>query len=117
MSEELLSVDVLDRGSDLVVSVTGELDFGTTARLTDVVQPLAATGRSLVLDLAGLVFCDSSGLGVLVRLHKVAQDAGGRLCLARLRPQIESTIKLTMLHRLLLISDDVPDPDAATGQV
>ena len=77
MSDELLSVEVLDRGPDLVVSVSGELG-------------------------------DSSGLGAFVRLHKLAEDAGGKRCLARPRPQLESTIKLTMLHRLLDIRDDVP---------
>lgn len=109
MSDELL-VEVLDRGSDSVARVSGELDFGTTAGFLEVVQPLAESGRPLILDLADLAFCDSSGLGVFVRLHKLAADAGGSLCLARLRPQLESTIKLTMLHRLLVIRDDVPEP-------
>jgi anti-sigma B factor antagonist len=110
VSDELLSVAVLDRGPDVVVTISGELDFGTTAGFLKVVQPLAEAGRSVILDLADLAFCDSTGLGVFVRLHKLAQDAGGSLCLARLRPQLESTIELTMLHRLLVIRADVPDP-------
>lgn len=110
MSDAHLSVDVRDRGADVVVRVSGELDFGTTAGFLKVVQPLAEAGRSLILDLAELAFCDSTGLGVFVRLHKLAEDAGGNLCLARLRPQLESTIKLTMLHRLLVIRDDIPEP-------
>jgi anti-sigma B factor antagonist len=109
---DLLSIEVLDRGPDVVISISGELDFGTTARFLAVAQPLAEAGRSLVLDLADLMFCDSSGLGALVRLHKLADDAGGNLTLARPRPQLESTIKVTMLHRLLVIRADVPDADA-----
>lgn len=108
MGDELLSVELLDRGPDVVVSVSGELDFGTTAGFLEVVQPPAEAGRSLVLDLADLAFCDSSGLGALVRLHKLTQDAGGSLILARPRPQLESTIKVTMLHRLFLVRDEVP---------
>jgi len=111
VSDELLSVAVLDRGSDLVIRVSGELDFGTTAGFLEVAQPLAAAGNSLILDLADLAFCDSSGIGAFVRLHKLAESAGGRLCLASLRPQLESTIRVTMLHRLLLIRDDVPAAD------
>jgi anti-sigma B factor antagonist len=113
VSDELLSVEVLDRGADVVVSVSGELDFGTIAGFLDVIQPLAGAGRPVVLDLADLAFCDSSGLGAFVRLHKLSQDAGGALYLARLRPQLESTITVTMLHRLLLIRDDVPAADPA----
>ncbi|MEV8376090.1 STAS domain-containing protein [Kribbella sp. NPDC056861] len=108
MSDELLSVGVLDRGADVVITVAGELDFGTTAAFQQAVAPPAEAGRTLILDLAELVFCDSSGLGALVRLHKLTEKAGGRLSLARLRPQIETSIKLTMLHRLLHIVPDVP---------
>ncbi|GAA0937420.1 STAS domain-containing protein [Kribbella koreensis] len=108
MTDDLLSLEVLDRGSDVVITVSGELDFGTTARFLTAAQPLAEAGRCVILDLADLMFCDSSGLGALVRLHKLAEDAGGTLCLARLRPQLESTIQLTMLHRLLVIRADVP---------
>jgi anti-sigma B factor antagonist len=110
VSDDLLSVEVLDRGPDVVISVSGELDFGTTTGFLAVVQPLTEAGRVVVLDLAELEFCDSSGLGALVRLHKLAEDAGGTLDLARPRPQLESTIRLTMLHRLLHLRDDVPTP-------
>ncbi|QNE16852.1 STAS domain-containing protein [Kribbella qitaiheensis] len=113
MSEEMLSVEVLDRGPDVVIGVHGELDFGTISDLMAVVQPAAEAGRSVILDLAELAFCDSSGLGAFVRLHQLAADAGGSLCLARLRPALESTIKLTMLHRLLVIRADLPAVDAA----
>jgi anti-sigma B factor antagonist len=112
VTDDLLSLETLDRGPDVVISVAGELDFGTTARFLAVAQPPAEAGRVVVLDLADLMFCDSSGLGALVRLHKLADDAGGRLCLARLRPQLDSTIKLTQLHRLLDIRAEVPDADA-----
>jgi anti-sigma B factor antagonist len=108
VTDDLLSMEVLDRGPDVVITVSGELDFGTTARFLEVAQPLAAAGRSVILDLADLMFCDSSGLGALVRLHKLTAEAGGSLCLARLRPQLESTIQVTMLHRLLVIRADVP---------
>jgi len=109
VSDDLLTVTVTDRGHDVVIEVAGELDFGTMDTLLEVVQPPVGEGRSVVLDLAELGFCDSTGLGALVRLHKQAQDAGGALCLARVRPQIMSTIRLTMLHRLLVIRDEVPE--------
>jgi anti-sigma B factor antagonist len=111
VTDDQLSVTVLERGSDTLINVSGELDFGTTAGFLEVTQPLVEAGKPVVLDLAELAFCDSSGLGALVRLHKLADGAGGSLCLARLRPQLESTIRLTMLHRLFRIRDDVPAAD------
>ncbi|MFD7654289.1 STAS domain-containing protein [Actinosynnema sp. NPDC059797] len=103
-----LSVDVLHRAEDTVVAVTGELDFGTTPRLLEVAEPLAAAGGPLVLDLSDLTFCDSSALSALVRLHKATRAAGGALCLAALRPQVKAAITMTSLDQLFTIVDEVP---------
>ncbi|MGC4938826.1 STAS domain-containing protein [Kribbella sp. DT2] len=105
---QLLTVTIDDRGSDVVAMVSGELDFGTTALLTDAGGPIVAAGRSLVLDLSGLSFCDSTGLGALVQLHHAAEAAGGSLTLAALTPRVASVIRVTMLHRLLRVVDQVP---------
>ncbi|MEU4286789.1 STAS domain-containing protein [Kribbella sp. NPDC026596] len=113
MGDDQLTVEVVDRGPDILISVSGEMDFGTNADFLRVVQPLAESGRPLVVDLADLAFCDSSGLGALVRVHNMTEAAGGTLYLAHLRPQLKSTITLTMLHRLFHIQDDLPDPGAA----
>ncbi|MFK4084694.1 STAS domain-containing protein [Kribbella sp. NPDC020789] len=107
MSDEL-SAEVLDRGADVLITLTGELDFGTSAAFLETAQPFAEAGRTVVLDLDHLTFCDSSGLGTLVRLHQAGEAAGGSLVLARPRPQLESTIKVTMLHRLLTLVSEVP---------
>ncbi|TDD22303.1 anti-sigma factor antagonist [Kribbella turkmenica] len=113
MSDELLSLDVQDRGPDLVVTVSGELDFGTTSTFLDATRPLAKSGRPVILDLTGLAFCDSSGLGAFVRLHKQLESTGGRLTLAGPRAQLRSTLELTMLHRILHVRDDLPAPGDA----
>lgn len=105
----LLRIDVEHgTGTTTVVSVVGELDFGTTAQLIDVVEPLTAAGRTVILDLSEMEFCDSSALGALVRLHRTAVAAGGSIALARLRPQVAAIITVTSLHRLFPIHDDIP---------
>ena len=106
--DEPLSVDVRDRDDDTVLSVSGELDFGSTPRFLAVAEPIAALGQALVLDLSRLAFCDSSALSALVRLHKASKAAGGTLCLAGLQPQVESAITMTSLHLMLSICDEVP---------
>ncbi|QFZ21602.1 STAS domain-containing protein [Saccharothrix syringae] len=109
MDEALpLSVGVRERDRDTVVSVAGELDYGTTPQLLAVAEPLAARGGALVLDLADLTFCDSSALSALVRLHKASRVAGGSLSLAALRSQVRAAITMTSLDQLLTIVDEVP---------
>jgi anti-sigma B factor antagonist len=109
---ELLTFDVDDSGAEVVVKLTGEMDFGTAPSFLDTTQPLVAPGRNLILDLADLGFCDSSGLGAFVRLHKAAGQAGGALCLSRVRPQLMATIRMTRLDRLLTIRDELPQGPA-----
>ncbi|WP_329791504.1 STAS domain-containing protein [Lentzea sp. DG1S-22] len=106
--DEPLSVDVRDRGDDTVLTVTGELDFGSTPRFLEIAEPIAAVGQALVLDLSRLVYCDSSALSALVRLYKVSKAAGGTLCLAALQPQVEAAITMTSLHLMLSVCDEVP---------
>jgi anti-sigma B factor antagonist len=106
VSDQLLTTSVENQGDDVVVTVTGELDFGTAPGFLDTTQPLLAAGRTVTLDLTDLTFCDSSGLGALVRLHKRAAESGGEVVLSHVRDQILSTIQLTMLHRVLTVRED-----------
>jgi anti-sigma B factor antagonist len=58
------------------LSLAGELDLATRDDLRDRVQEtLAATSpRHLIIDMAGVTFCDSSGMSALVRATKSAAD-------------------------------------------
>ncbi|SEQ97107.1 anti-anti-sigma factor [Actinokineospora terrae] len=107
-----LAITVDERAAAVVVSVVGQLDFGTTPELLRVAAPVVDSGRAVVLDLGRLSFCDSSGLSALVRLHKAAVAAEGTLTLAALRPQVGATITATALDRLFSIVDEVPGTDA-----
>lgn len=65
---------------EVVASATGRLDLRSAPDLrARASAALAAGGGVLILDLGAVEFIDSSGLGVLVGLHKEAQRVGGRL--------------------------------------
>ena len=61
-----------------VITVAGELDLLSSERLRGEVTS-AAPGAHVVLDLAAVDFCDSSGLRVLVDADLHTRTAGGRL--------------------------------------
>ena len=82
MSDEL-DLSTTSHGSVRVVSVEGEIDLGTAGELSEAAACGHAGDRpSLVLDLSGVTFMDSTGLKVLLAVHKRAELAGGRLVLA-----------------------------------
>jgi anti-sigma B factor antagonist len=88
---------------DDVVRVSGELDIRTCERLERTAGELADRGRLVALDVSELTFCDSTGLAVLVRLHKRAQAAGGELVLRSPVPRVRNLLTLTGLTRLFRV--------------
>ncbi|WP_394620005.1 STAS domain-containing protein [Lentzea sp. JNUCC 0626] len=62
-----------------VLEISGELDTATAPQALRAIEALAPRpGQQVVVDLAGLRFCDSSGISALIAAHKSvhASDAG-----------------------------------------
>lgn len=93
-----------------VLTVGGELDIATAPilqqRLDEIIDP--AENQSVALDVSGLRFCDSSGLGLLVRLWKRLQEQDGRLLIIRPPDHLSALLKRTGLDRLFLFRDSFP---------
>ena len=89
-----------DRGYP-IVTVAGEIDIATAARLRERLFELAADGRPLVADLDQVRFIDSAGLAALVGAANRADAHGGSLHVVCARPQIRQLFRLTGLHRRL----------------
>lgn len=85
-----------------VQTVTGDLDGLGAARLRmALAEALLAGERHLLIDLAGVAFIDSIGIGVLVGAAKRATDQGGRLRLAAASPAVERLLGITGLDHVL----------------
>ncbi len=108
-----LTWDIQSGGHLAVVVVNGELDAGTAPGLGRQLEPLADAGRHLVLDLAGLRFCDCAGLNLFLRLQQRARAAGGSLQLAAPTPPVRRVITLTRLSDVLPITPSPADVIAA----
>ncbi|MFC3573031.1 STAS domain-containing protein [Streptomyces yaanensis] len=75
-----LKVTFGERGEWAVLKVAGELDLVTSPVLRQRVHDAVADGRHrLVLDLSEVVFCDSSGVGVLIATRRLIRSCRGRL--------------------------------------
>jgi anti-anti-sigma factor len=75
-----LKVTDVEHGEWVVLHVSGEMDLVTSPGLRQRVHDAVADGRrSLVLDLSGVVFCDSSGVGVLIAARRLIRSCRGEL--------------------------------------
>ena len=91
-AEQLMTIERDDQSGCVVLVVRGEVDLSTGGRLLDAGNAalLDAVGRPVVLDLSGVDFLSSSGLGLLVALHDDGRDRGSplRVVVNRSRPVI-----------------------------
>ena len=110
-----LRVDVDERDGASVIAVGGELDLGSSPKLRDAaVRQLLGGDRALILDLTGLEFLDSTGLGVIVGLLKRARTLGVDLRLVISRARVLAPFEVTGIAGLLPIHEDL---EAALGAV
>ncbi|MFJ3585857.1 STAS domain-containing protein [Streptomyces sp. NPDC090127] len=75
-----LHVDEEEQGSWTVLRISGELDLLTSPLVRRRVHDAVAGGRhDVVLDLSEVLFCDSSGVGVLIASRRLMRSCQGRL--------------------------------------
>jgi anti-sigma B factor antagonist len=103
--------DVADVGGWSVVSVYGELDVATAPSLRERLVDLIGDGSTkLVLDLEGVDFLDSTGLGVIVSALKRTRTQGGDMRLVCTQGRIRRLFEITGLDKAITL---VPSLDAA----
>ncbi|MBO1419555.1 STAS domain-containing protein [Streptomyces sp. FH025] len=107
--QEGFTVQVQPWAEGTVLAPYGELDLDTVAELDAALAlALAPPGTVVVVDCAGLDFCDSSGLTVLLRAQARAAANGSRIELARPQPLILRMLELTGATDVFKLRDTVP---------
>jgi anti-sigma B factor antagonist len=110
---ENLIVETRDAGDWTIVEAKGEVDLYTAPRLKEQLVQLVGGGRPrIAVDLQGVEFLDSTGLGVLIGGLKRAREAGGDLVLAGPRDPVRKVLSITGLDRVFSIHDSVDEATA-----
>jgi anti-anti-sigma factor len=100
-----LSISVQHMPSEVVVALTGEIDLSNAQRLNRTVTELLADAPNrVVLDMAGVTFCDSQGLGTLVVLSRKAGLAQSYLVLTNVGDFLLRVLDITGLRPALMIA-------------
>jgi anti-sigma B factor antagonist len=85
-----------------VVSVWGELDLYTAARVQTGIDEAGAVGAdTVIVDLSETSFIDSAALGVLVQETKRLEGRGHSLVLVTSDPRTIRVVEVTGLNRVL----------------
>ena len=114
---DLLTVSVTARESAgelyTLVEIAGEADVTNTddlRRLLD--DEVSQQPRTLIIDLSGLRFMDSSALHVILRANRTMDRQGGVLALASPRDPVAKMLRLTAADQLLPVYATVAEATA-----
>ena len=88
MAQQKVEIDIQDKGDYKVLVPVGDLDVYTVGSLRDALGKMIEDETpSVVVDLDGVPFMDSSGLGALMGGVRRLREAGGDLAIACTREQ------------------------------
>jgi len=91
-----------------VIDVRGRITVGEgNIMLREVVTGLMENGKKrILLNLQGVEYVDSGGLGELVRTHTTLQKEGGQLKMVNVNPRVQELLRLTSLHKVFDVYKD-----------
>ncbi|MEV8634852.1 STAS domain-containing protein [Streptosporangium sp. NPDC051023] len=110
-SANALSISSGSRGNVVVIRAVGELDYDYAPMFRRELTELWGTGPSpsLILDLTGLTFCDSTGLAELLwTLHR-SRETGTHLVLAGVNRTLRQMLATTGLLQFFELSASVEE--------
>jgi anti-sigma B factor antagonist len=89
-----------------IVDCNGRIVFGEeSALLRDTLKKVITENSQIVLNLGGISYIDSGGLGTLVALYTTAHNAGGAVKLANLTQRVGDLLQVTKLLTVFEVYD------------
>ncbi len=103
-----LQIDSREVSHVSILDIRGRIVLGEEIHLLrDTVRKLVADGKKkIILNLAGLDYIDSSGVGELVGAFTTVRNAGGELKLLNLTQKVHDVLHVTKLYTVFDIRDD-----------
>jgi anti-sigma B factor antagonist len=108
MSAEGHNLDVrAERERDVtILHLNGEIDLRTSPQLRGTVDRKPAR---IILDLSGVSYVDSSGVGTIVELKRRAMRHESRIILVGLQERVRSVFEITRLDKFFEIADSIDE--------
>jgi len=105
------SIIIRQVGPVSLLDVSGRLTSFEVGALRDSISRLLKQGRkNIVLNLSGLQYLDSSGIGELARIYVTVVKESGQLKAVGLSPKVEEILKITKLYQVF---PEFPSEEAA----
>jgi len=92
----------------IVVDAVGRLTLSDSrTRLRDLIHVFISNGhRYFLLNLAGVDFIDSDGMGELVRSYSIIRQSGGEMRLVNLNQRVQDLLHITRVNTIFEIHSE-----------
>ena len=98
-----MEIKAVRRGQRIVVYLSGELDHHSAEQARGMLDAILCdvTVRELQLDMTGVTFMDSAGLGVVLGRYRTLAARGGRMILPGGRTPVDRIFRMSGLYALV----------------
>ncbi|HWL36415.1 MAG TPA: STAS domain-containing protein [Frankiaceae bacterium] len=97
----------------VVLALTGDVDLASAPELRTCLAGAVERHPAVVVDLAGVEFMDSTGLGVLVAAYNRAAATDRRLVIARPQRIVRNALRLVQVDSVIDVYDTLDDAVAS----
>ncbi|MBN2447678.1 MAG: STAS domain-containing protein [Phycisphaerae bacterium] len=109
-----LTIETVAEPAGHVVRIGGDIDLRTSPELRGrLLQALEEHPERLIIDLTGVSYMDSSGVGTVVEAKRKAERGGTRVILNGLQPRVRSVFEITQLDKFFTITNTIEDARTA----
>ncbi len=113
-----MDIKCVERGTVTQLTLTGKLDLMNAVEAKETVKTLLGRDRTMIhIDMKGVDFINSSGLGAMVSMLKEIRIRQGRLTLSNLAPYIVEIFDITQLSNVFEIYDTVEEAMVSYGGI
>ena len=100
-----------------IVTLVGMMTLGTNLKTADqkIQSALDQGAKNLVLDMTGVTYSDSAGLGMLVHTYGLIKRNGGEFRVCGVGERVMSMLRMTTTDRMLTLDEDRAASLAALG--
>jgi anti-sigma B factor antagonist len=99
-------------GGCLICRPVGDLESFTVSQFRQALAEMA-DGSCLIIDLSGVPFIDSAGLGALIGGIRRTRERGGRVAVACSRPTLVRLLRNTGFDRIVTVAETVDEAAAS----
>ncbi len=96
-----MQMETEKQADTLWVAASGEIDLREAERLRRTADPLLPGCRHLVLDLSGVVFIDSSGVGSIIGRYRRIREQGGDMAIVGAKGGVKKVLEFSGIPNII----------------